>query len=150
MAVTITGFKAFPIDLDAAMSYRAIQYYELTFTQAATDVTMDLASCTAGALGTFWTSAVASAGNYVTSALATLQAVIANAESRFHWRDTAIQDVYQQVSAAAVVAANQFQITNAAKVPNILFSAANAPTSLVFRITFLNNPGTRGIKAGAT
>jgi hypothetical protein len=144
MAVTITSYKAYGLYIDEPVTTRAHQVFNMLISEAATDVTMDLAATVAGSLGTFWTSAILSTNG--PAALLALQQIQSKLESRICWTAPEIQD--PKIQSVGAPASGAYQITTTSAVPSIVFHAAEAPTSVTLNMVFVLAPQQRALRAG--
>ena len=142
MARVITEYKAFGVYIDEPITTRALQHLVLKWTQANSDLTMDLANTA----GTFWSEADDTALGL--AAKNTLAQIIAKSETRVNWAAPAIQDPKIKV-VAALAATNEYQITTTSIVPSFLFFTAGAPTSVVFHLVTMLSGQERAVRAGS-
>lgn len=144
MTRVCTSYKAFAVYIDEPVTTRAIQHFTLAWTQANSDLTMDLANVS----GTFW----AEVDNDATglAALAAWTQVIAKSANRISWCAPTITDALQPLATAtALSATTQYQITTTSIVPSFLFFTAGAPTAVTFHLCTLLNKEERGVRAGS-
>lgn len=142
MARVITQYKAFGVYIDEPITTRALQHFVLKWTQANSDLTMDLANTS----GTFWSEADNDATGL--AAKTTLDQIIAKSETRVSWQAPTIKDPKVQV-AAAPAATTEYQITTTSIVPSFAFFTAGAPTSVVFHLVTMLSSQERAVRAGS-
>lgn len=142
MARVITSYKAYGIYIDEPITTRCHQVLQLNWTQAAADVTMDLANTA----GTFWSEADNDATGL--AAKNTLAKIILKLEARVSWCAPAIQDPYHQVNVAPA-GATEYQITTTSVVPSLAFFAASAPTAVVLVLVVELSAQQRAERAGS-
>lgn len=112
MTFQLQAYKATAIPYAGANRNRYLQYVDLAITGAATDTTLDIASDTAGSLGTFWTAVTTNATykNTGLAALATIQNIVSVC------KDLKSVQSEQLLSRTAVGAGNVQSILSAASV----------------------------------
>lgn len=144
MTQAVTSYKAYGVYIDEPVTTRCWQAYELILTQAATDLTLDIAAVA----GTFWTAAGGSGVGL--AAKTTLANIIAKQETRVSWSAPTISDVLIPVAAATSLSAvTQYQITTSSVVPSFLFFTAGAPTAVRFLIVIQLASQQRAERAGS-
>jgi len=141
MTRAITAYKAYGIYIDEPITTRAWQVFQITFTQANSDLTMDLADVA----GTFWAEADADATGL--AAKNTLSQILTKAGQRVSWSLPAI-DGKKNTGSTALAATDEFRITTTGLVPSFLFFTAGAPTAGTFTIVFELNKEERAVRAG--
>lgn len=144
MTRAVTSYKAFAVYIDEPVTTRAIQHFTLIWTQANSDLTMDLADIA----GTFW----AEADNDATglAALAAFTQVISKSANRISWSAPLFEDAKVKLAAGGTLAATtEYKITTTSIVPSFLFFTAGAPTAVTFHLSTLLNKEERGVRAGS-
>lgn len=144
MARVITEFKAFATYIDEPITTRCIQVYSLKFTQASSDLVMDIGNVT----GTFWTEA--GVGAIGSGALLALSQLIGKADLRVSLSAPEILDAKTSVGTAGTLSAvTQYQFTTVSIVPSFLFFAAGAPVTVNLVLKVILKKEERGIRAGS-
>src|SRR5271165_4646613 len=124
MAFSLQKFQAYGIEPQEPVFKRYVQRAVLSIVALNTDTALDIASITAGSLGTFWTAAIADATYGLTVATPAAQAIrdiVTKAES-FNWASG--QELWTRKLATAV--AGGFAATAAGKLPSIAFFSTDA------------------------
>lgn len=131
MAFQLQAFKAYGIRCQGATRQQARQVAQLHIVQANTDTAVDVASDTAGALGTFWTAATGDAvyGALAAAALAKVQAIAAIVKAPLPVKAPAD---YVQVSSAP--AGKQYVVAVTAGLPSVTLVSGSAPTDWVLTL----------------
>lgn len=143
MTRAIVDYKAFGIYTDEPVTVRASQLYYLSYTQASSDLTMDLANTS----GTFWAEADDTAlGLAAKNALAS---IIAKALARISWSIPAIDDKVKIAASGTLAATSEYKITTTSIVPSFLFFTAGAPTTVKFMLVCLLADQERAVRAGS-
>ncbi len=144
MARVITEYKAYATYIDEPVTTRCHQTYVLKFTQANSDLTMDIADTA----GTFW--AEADDTTVGAAAKAALDQIILKADSRVSWSAPAFEDAKTKIAAGAALAATtEYKITTSSIVPSFLFYTAGAPTSVTLGLQVALKKDERGVRAGS-
>lgn len=135
MALALTRFEAVTRPIQGPSLKRGQQEVRLTVTGANTDTVWDFSAITAGALGTFWTAAVANAtyGDIATSALAAFRLIQAQATAILKISG---EDIVSRAQIATVAAAGQYSVAVTGHVPDITWRTGDAPTASVIHLTF--------------
>jgi len=142
MSFQLQAFKAYGIRVSATeQRMHAKQRMLFQIAAANTDTALDLSAITAGALGTFWTAAVADAvyGNIANQALTTIRQI------QLILVDTGILPTgvitnYVQVLSGA--AGNQYTATIQTNLlPNIAWVSGSAPTAYFIELESLIHDG---------
>ena len=137
MAIAVTKFTAYALEIPDAVRTRHVQRAAITFTAANTDATWDLGTTS----GTFWTSAEAHAtyGAIATEAKRVLLLAGANAKVLDRIGGT-IRNNYIQAAALGGVVTN-FTLTATNGCPDMTFVSGSAPTAGVLVIEWCLNDG---------
>ena len=144
MTVAITAYKAFGVYIDEPITTRALQHFDLQWTQAHSDLTMDLAAVG----GTFWAAADDTALG--AQALAALTLIIAKSEARVCWSAPLFEDAKVKLAAGGTLAAtSEYKITTTSIVPSFLFFTAGAPTTVRFHLVTMLSAQERAVRAGS-
>jgi hypothetical protein len=137
MALAVTKFTAYGLEIPDAVRVRHVQRVSMTFTAANTDATWDLGTTA----GTFWTSAEAHAtyGSIATEAKRVLLLVGANCKVLSSVGGT-INLNYIQAAALGGVTTN-FTLASTNGCPDMTFVSGSAPTAGVLIIEWCLNDG---------
>jgi hypothetical protein len=134
MAFAVTKVECYGLEAEEAVNKRYRQYMNLTITNLAADVDLDLGDLVAGSLGTFWTAV--SGTTVGANALKAIQDIVTRAAS-FDSFGSNISGKIQALAAAA----DEYTVTIANKAPNILFDTADAPVGMVLTLKWVLKPG---------
>lgn len=144
MTRAITSYKAYGLDISEPVTTRGLQVLNLVYTQANSDLTMDLADVA----GTFWAEADADATGL--AALAAITAVISKSEHRICWTAPAFEDAKTKIAAGGTLAATtEYKITTSSIVPSFLFYTAGAPTTVNFTLVTALSKEQLPVRAGS-
>lgn len=131
MAFALTRMEAYQEVVGSTSRKRGIQGVDLYITGTVADVDLDIGDYS----GTFWTAALANStlGNVATTALSTIQKIVAQVESL---DEVNSQQLLDRIKIATVAGAGEYSLAIQNTLPNIAFFAGDGETSIFLRLKF--------------
>jgi hypothetical protein len=131
MALALTKFQAYALEIGSPARKRGLQVVELTITGAATDAAVDIEDSS----GTFWTEALADAayGTLATTALDELTKIVAQAQSLLQVNSEALLD---RLRVATATNDGEYDLTITGSLPVINFDGTTAPTAWTLQLVY--------------